>query len=321
MSAPEATAPAKFIVLGEHAAVYGQPAIAAPVSSLRAYATVSPNALALRGLHIAADDLNQLLPVQIDSDDVQSSLELVARLILRQLRLPPPDLTIHLHSDIPPASGLGSGAAVATAVARALLAALGAEMPLAVLNEIIFQGEAIYHGTPSGIDNTVIVYEQALYFIKDRPVERLTIGGRLDFMIADTGISASTKIAVGDVRRLVDADPNAVNPVLERIGEIVVRGRDAIERGDRTTLGALMNANQAELQHLTVSSPELDHLIDAALAAGAAGAKLSGGGRGGNMIALVREETAQAVTAALTRAGAVRVFSTSLHPTTIMSVP
>ncbi|MEZ4637398.1 MAG: hypothetical protein R2856_20990 [Caldilineaceae bacterium] len=98
----------------------------------------------------------------------------------------------------------------------------------------------------------------------------------------------------------------------DEIGEIVHAARRAIEDGDIAQIGPLMDANQRVLAQIGVSCDALDHLIHAARGAGAAGAKLSGGGRGGNLIAAVDENTAAAVADALTAAGAKRVIVTEV---------
>lgn len=304
----EASAPAKAILLGEHAVVYGYPAIAVPVSGLRAYAKVQLNH---SGLRIASGDLD--IPVNVDTEDVDHALALTARLVLKALKAAPPQATITIRSDIPIASGLGSGAAVSTALARALCAAVGQTLDDETLNGIIYEVEKIHHGTPSGIDNTVIVYERPVYFQRGQPIEMLTIGQPLTLLIGDTGKSASTKEAVAGVRALYERDSAGIQPVLDEIGNMVQKARIAIERGDLNTVSALMTRNHALLGRLTVSSPELDMLVNAANAAGALGAKLSGGGRGGNMIALVTATTRETVETALRVAGAVRVYTTEVR--------
>ncbi|MFN8529618.1 MAG: mevalonate kinase [Anaerolineae bacterium] len=312
MSQPifQATAAAKIILFGEHAVVYGCPAIAVPISTLRATASVLAGDHS--GLHIAAEDLSQVMPVNVETDQVDNALALTARLVLRKFHLPPPDVTIAIQSQIPMASGLGSGAAVSTALARALCGALHVSLDAATLNGIIYEVEKVHHGTPSGIDNTVIVYEQPVYYVREQPIETFSIGRPLHMLVGDTGKGALTKIAVGAVRDLYEESPERVLPILEEIRQLVVSARKAIEQGNETLIGELMNRNHAYLRELTVSSPELDQLVDAARSAGALGAKLSGGGRGGNMIALVKEENRHTVEAALREAGAVRVLGTTL---------
>ncbi len=302
-----ASAPAKTILVGEHAVVYGQPAIAIPVADLRAFAEVTPGN---GGLRITAADLD--LPVNLDSEQVDHALALTARLVLKELGAPPPDVTINIRSDIPISSGLGSGAAVSTALARALCTVLEREIEDADLNALIYEVEKIHHGTPSGIDNTVIVYERPVYFVRDQPLETLTIGAPFTLLIGDTGKGASTRTAVAGVRALYERDPQRVQPLLDQIGKLVRQARSAVECGDTVALGDLMRHNHDVLRDLTVSSPELDVLVAAAIEAGALGAKLSGGGRGGNMIALVNASTQRQVEAALLAAGAVHVYTTEV---------
>ena len=131
-------------------------------------------------------------------------------------------------------------------------------------------------------------------------------------VIGDTGISAPTKESVADVRHLWMNDKARWESVFDKIGEISFTARRAIEAGKSELLGELMSENHALLQKLTVSSPELDRFVEAARDAGATGAKLSGGGRGGNMIALVEPAGSEAVASALISAGAKRTLSTTV---------
>lgn len=310
MTDPIYSAPAKIILFGEHAAVYGQPAIAAPVSALRATATVTSQPGG--GLHIVAADMETTLPVDLEREDVDHALAVAARLTLKRLGCLAPDAIITVRSAIPIASGLGSGAAVTTALVRAVAGATGSLLPVDAVNEIVYEVEKIFHGTPSGIDNTVIAYEQPIWFVRGQTIERLTIAKPFTLLIADTGIQASTRVAVGDVRVLVESDGSRWQPVLNEIGAISSAAHTALQTGTITALGDLMLRNHALLRQLTVSSSELDGLVEAAVGAGAYGAKLSGGGRGGNMIVLTDDTTRAAVEAALYKAGAARVFSTRI---------
>jgi mevalonate kinase len=158
------SAAGKIILLGEHAVVYGKPAIAVPLSVLRANAQITsstPNS----GLKITAVDLNnQEFVVDAYSAQSQEPLVVATRLFLNELNCSPPDAHIILHSDIPLASGMGSGAAITTALFRALTDLVGKPLPDVRMNDLVYEIEKIYHGTPSGIDNTVIVFEQPIYF-------------------------------------------------------------------------------------------------------------------------------------------------------------
>lgn len=314
-----ARAPGKIILFGEHAVVHGQPAIAAPLRAVQASAEAQPAAHG-SGLTIHVPATGQTLAVPSITEALDSPLyEAVvypAQLALEALHADLPDLTLTVRSSIPIASGLGSGAALAAAIIRALASALGASLNNDVLNSLVYEAEKRHHGTPSGIDNTVIVYEQAVYFVRGMPPERLRVTAPLTLLVADTGYSSPTHLTVADVRALFDAEPERVGAAFERIGRITQRARAALEGGRPDALGPLMNENHTLLCELTVSSDELDRLCDAARDAGATGAKLSGGGRGGSMIALVDGASVPRVAQALLGAGAVSVFPTTIQPTT-----
>ncbi len=305
------SAPAKIILFGEHAVVYGQPAIAVPFGTLKAQAEATP-APSGTGLTIIAHDVGRVLHVYPGDESPDNALTFAAQLTLRALGVPPPDLTVEVRSSIPIGSGFGSGAAVTAALCRALSGALGKLLEGEKLNALVFEVEKMHHGTPSGIDNTVIVTNRPVYFVRDQPLELFTVGCPMHFLVANSGVSALTREAVGDVRSLVEREPEFYNGILAEIGSVVQAARGAIEAGDLVATGQHMAANHALLQRLTVSSALLDKLAQEAQEAGALGAKLSGGGRGGNLIALVEPGTADKVSAALRKAGAVKIWPVTL---------
>jgi mevalonate kinase len=234
------------------------------------------------------------------------------RLTFRWLDLPEPEWRIDVSSSIPIASGLGSGAAVSVAIVRALVAAAGRDVSAAVASEIAFEVEKLHHGTPSGVDNTVVAFGQPVYFVRGRPPLPFDLGQPFLLAIGDTGIASPTKVAVGDVRARWEAETERYGRLFDRVGRIVDEARDVIAAGEPEALGPLMDANHELLQEIGVSCPELDRLVLAARQAGAGGAKLCGGGRGGNMLALVTQDTAEAVAHALRAGGAVRVIVTEI---------
>jgi mevalonate kinase len=312
MPAFTAAAPGKIILFGEHAVVYGQPAIAVPVNQVKARVVVEP---ALRGVpgavHILAGDVH--LDSCLDDLPLAHPLAAALRLVLAELRIDHcPACTVRIASTIPVASGLGSGAAVSVALLRAFSAFLGKPLSDEQVSALAFEVEKIHHGTPSGIDNTVITIAMPVYFIKGQSIQRFTVPEPFTLVIGDTGIFSPTSVAVGDVRRLWQADPARFQDYFEEIGRLVDQARLFIETSQLEELGKCMQANHDLLQQLTVSCTALDQLVDAALQAGAWGAKLSGGGRGGNMIALVSPEQAEPVAEALHSAGAVRTIITQV---------
>jgi len=305
-------APAKIILCGEHAVVYGQPALAVPFGALTADVTASAG-IPGSGLAIIAHDINQSIRL---APEERNGLAYAAQLILRELDKPIPDMILEVRSSIPIGGGLGSGAAVTAALMRELAAWFGHTFSAETLNSLVYQVETIYHGTPSGIDNTVIVYERPVYFVRGTAPITLSIQTALTLLVADSGLSGSTREAVADVHRQFDADPAHIQSMLTQIGKLVDMVRTGLEHGDMsvTDLGQLLNDNHAILRELGVSSPELEQLVSAARNAGALGAKLSGGGRGGNIIALVTSTTAEHVANALQRAGAAHIWQTELEP-------
>ena len=302
----QATAPGKVILFGEHAVVYGQPALAVPVRQVHASATVTPGG---DSFWIDATDLGRSYRLEEASpgDPLRRAAELVAeRAGLARL----PAARLSLRSTIPIASGLGSGAAVATAAVRALAQLVGLALDAAEVSALVFETEKLLHGTPSGIDNTVVAFDQPVYFVKGQAPLPVRVARPFQLLIADTGRPSPTKITVAEVRAAYDREPERYERLFVVAGQIAQQARRLIEAGEPDALGPLMTNNHLLLQTLGVSSPELDRLVAAAGQAGALGAKLSGGGRGGNMLALVTPESKAGVEAALREAGAVRVIHT-----------
>lgn len=336
-----ASAPGKIILFGEHAVVYGRPALAVPVMQVHADARIdfvaekrrdetdsTTNSVANSRMEMDSSGGNWADAVLVDAPDI-GLFSPLSQLLTEQPPHPlaavissvfqllgvlrPPALKITITSTIPVASGLGSGAAVSVATIRALSSALGRPLSDAQVNELAYEIEKLHHGTPSGIDNTVITYAKPVYFVRGETIQTFRAGFPFTVVIADTGIAAPTKESVGDLRKFWQADQSRWEMVFDRVAEIVQAARKAIESGKWKELGPLMDANHALLQEMTVSCPELDRLVLAAKTAGALGAKLSGGGRGGNMIALVNVSDAESVASALKAAGARNTIITTIQ--------
>jgi len=304
-----ASAPGKIILFGEHAVVYGHPALAVPVTQVQATATVAQSSR--RGVWIEAPNIE--LSSELSDLAPDHPLGAAIRSVFSTLGIDrPPACTVYIQSTIPVAAGLGSGAAVSVAVLRALSSFLDRPLPEDQVNQMAFEIEKLHHGSPSGIDNTVVTFARPVYFVKGRSIETFRVAVPFTIVIGDTGVSSPTKAVVEDVRKAWKAEPDQFEKMFASIDRIVKRARRTIESGEGTALGPLMNKNHAILQQLTVSSPELDRLVSAARSAGAEGAKLSGGGRGGNMIALVQPERTEKVSQALYQAGAKRVLITTV---------
>ncbi len=314
----KSSAPGKIILLGEHAVVYSRPAIAVPVTCVQATASAEA-APPGSGCTLHAADLGRTIRLATAASDDPLAAAVRGVLTLPQVcnlregeQATEPDVTLSIHSTIPLAGGMGSGAAVSAALVRALAMHLGCPLDDATVSALVFEVEKLHHGTPSGIDNTVVVYARPVYFVRGQPAQTFHAAKPFHIVIGDTGLASPTRIAVGDVRAAWQADPPRYEAIFHHIGQLAQAARLAIEGGQLDRLGALMNDNHALLQELGVSCAELDTLVDAARQAGALGAKLSGGGRGGNMIALVTPKSKQKVEQALAQAGARNVIATEI---------
>jgi mevalonate kinase len=190
---------------------------------------------------------------------------------------------------------------------------LGHQLEPAELASIVYETEKIHHGTPSGIDNTVVAFGQPVFYRQGKPIEVFAVQNPINLIVADTGVPSLTKESVADVRRQWRRDRSTYERLFAQIGKLVVRARHAIESGEISMLGSLMDQNQTLLRHLKVSSPQIETLISAGKGAGAPGAKLSGGGRGGNVIFLVLPAKAERIKDALMQAGAKSAFITKVE--------
>jgi mevalonate kinase len=318
MPAITKTAPGKAILAGEHAVVYGQPAIAVPVEEVRARAIVRAAPGRSAGevrLQAPAIGLEAKLADLAEDQPLAAAL----RSVFHELEIEhPPAFDLRVTSTIPVAAGLGSGAAVSVAVIRATAEFLGRRLADEQISRLAYEVEKLHHGTPSGIDNTVIAYCQPVYFIRRTTgnlIEFISTGRPITLVIGDTGIPSPTSVTVGEVRRGWQVRPQYYERMFAAVGALVRRARGAIEGGEVSELGELLNENQALLEEIGVSSPEIDCLVGAARQAGALGAKLSGGGRGGNMIALAEPDQAERIREALREAGAWQTWISHLRAT------
>jgi mevalonate kinase len=308
MPSTTAAAPGKIILFGEHAAVYGRPAVAVPLKEVQARAVVKPEPRFPAGqIRLAAPDIN--LESLLEDLPQDNPLGAAVHQVMDAFKLGrAPACSIRITSTIPIASGLGSGAAVSVAVIRAFSSFLGRPLSDDQVCALAFEVEKLHHGTPSGIDNAVITYAKPIYFVKDRLPELFSIPRPFTLVIGDTGIPSPTAISVGDVRKAWKVNKDYYEALFDSAGAIADSARQMLSIGMTEALGPLLDANHGILKKMGMSSAELDALVDAARKAGASGAKLSGGGRGGNMIALSSPEAAPAVAKALEKAGAKRTL-------------
>lgn len=299
----------KVILLGEHAVVHGAPAIALPALQLEVEAVAHERSGASR-LHSQVYDggLN----------DAPASLQPVVTAVRAALAWAGEEhlaVALTIVSDVPVARGLGSSAAVSAATIEAVIRMAGQELAdPAARHDLIQTAERVAHGTPSGIDARTVVSGSPLWYQQGR-FDEIAASSPFAFVVADTGKPSGTRDAVAAVHAQRAADRRRVDRIVDGLGALVTGARNDLLGGDRVALGSRMSEAHALLRQLDVSSPDLDRLADAALIAGALGAKLTGGGRGGCLIALATDaDSARDLAASLMRAGAAAAWTTNLEP-------
>ncbi len=308
------SAPAKIILAGEHAVVYGQPAIALPVPRFRAEARVyelDEGPTRIRA-SFPAGEARAELDLELGGAEDEEALGAAVRAALRYAgRTERTPWRIELESSVPTGRGLGSSAAVSVAVVRAIGGAAEQDWDDETVADLAMAGERQAHGRPSGIDPTVVAFGRPIRFQAGRG-QPLEVGRPLRFLVADSGRPAATAEMVDRVARQREERPGVYADWMKRIAELVDDAVTAIARGNPSRLGRLMDRNHLLLQGMRVSGPELDGLVAAARGAGALGAKLSGSGGGGAVICLVDADREAEVQAALIGAGARDCFGIEL---------
>ncbi|MEC5425816.1 mevalonate kinase [Virgibacillus sp. C22-A2] len=274
----------KLILIGEHAVVHGQPAIAIPFPL------------------VGVESVIEYVPgsVKIDStfyhgplEHAPAALEGIVSCIkgtLEHLQLPCSDLLIRIKSSIPPGKGLGSSASVAISIIRSLFAYSNDHYSEEELLKLANIAETFAHGAPSGIDTMTITSESPVWYEKEHLIDFINLSDDFHFVVADSGRIGDTRLAVESVAGLLKSAPRRIQKKLDRIGELTYLAKHALEKKGKHILGQMLNEAQKELEALGVSDAGLDRLIHFARKEGALGAKLTGGGNGGCIIALAQNE-------------------------------
>jgi len=305
-----ASAPAKIILLGEHFVVYGEPAIVLAIDK-RAYARIEERDD--NRLYMHSTDLNlsgyfengNFRVEQGDLKEARMKFEPVKYAVgkVMEKRGEHVGLNVEINSTVPVGAGLGSSAAVIAASTLATGAVLDVKLAKEDILRIAYEAEKILHGTPSGVDPAISTMGGTMLFQMDTGFKPLEVKTGIPLIIGDTGVERSTRVQVEKVRDLVDKFPRVTEPIMKTAREIALRAIDALKENDLETLGSLMNINHALLCGIGVSDESLEWLINAARKTGALGAKLTGAGGGGCMIALAREEKLEQVSEAIQMAG------------------
>ena len=207
-------------------------------------------------------------------------------------------LEITFSGDLIAASGVGASAAQATSLARAINDSFNLMLDDEKINEAAYEGEKAYHGTPSGIDNTASTYGGLIWFVKNlnggkNIMEVLQSPKKMPLVIANSGITASTTEVVADVRSLKEANLEKFEKIFSDYKDLSIKAKKALLESDDVSIGNLMNQNHKLLQEITVSGEINDKLVEIALNNGALGAKMTGTGRGGLVIALAKNDEVQ----------------------------
>ena len=287
----------KIILLGEHAVVYGRPAIALPIP-------LAVEAAIRKG----GDGINVVIPrwgVEQKVRVTNPGFTGIIAQMLEQLGLDKENMTIEVFPHIPRAMGLGGSSALAVAIIRAIDHAYKLGLNDGRINELAFECEKAAHGTPSGVDNTVATYGSPLYYQRrdEQPLfSTVKLGQPLELVIGMTGKESLTADTVAKVRASWQQYPERYETIFDQIGHLTMSASDAVKSGQLNELGELMNLCHGYLNALQLSTPELEEMIHVARQNGAVGAKLTGGGGGGSMIALCPDSSAP-VKAAIEAAG------------------
>ena len=300
---PHGVASGKVILLGEHAVVYGRTALAAPIP-LAVEARVGDAKEGIR-LSIPRWGLEQPMPPR---DGQTGGASGILATLLERLELAERAMTIEVVPHVPPAMGLGGSAALAVAVLRALDAHFGLGLADEDINALAFECEQAAHGRASGVDNTVATYGKPLLYRSGEqsgasPVfEPVAVARPLPLVIGIGSKGSLTADTVAAVRAAWERRPAPYEAVFDQIDALTQAAVEAVREGNLEELGELMNLCQGQLNAIQVSTPELEGMVDIARANGAVGAKLTGGGGGGSIVALA-PEAADRVSDALRAAG------------------
>jgi mevalonate kinase len=301
----------KVIIFGEHFVVHGVPGIVSAIDSTTDAEVIKTEA----GIRIRDGRTGSKGYAE---EKRQQQVESIER-ILAEMGYEPGSvsLEIYLCGTLPGFSGLGASAASSVAIVRAISEELGKGLSDERVNEIAFEAEKAYAGTPSGIDNTASTFGGLLWFKKNmiygsNEIERLKIKKPVEIVIGSTGLVANTKAMVEGVAQRKAREPAKYNPIFKRAGEIASEGKKALLDFDLATVGKLMDESHSLLQEIGVSSKELDYLVDLAKRKGALGAKLTGGGGGGCMVALTPSKKLQETVASAIEGVGFQVLRTKI---------
>ena len=280
----------KIILIGEHAVVYGYPAISLPLLEVEVTCRVVP----------------ATTPWRLFEED---TLSMAVYASLEYLNITDAYIRCQIDSAIPEKRGMGSSAAISIAAIRAVFDYYQEKLPRDVLEILVNRAEMIAHMNPSGLDAKTCLSDQPIRFIKNVGFEELAMDLSAYLVIADTGVYGHTREAI----QVVESKGKEALPFLYALGELTQQAEEAIKARDAVMLGEILTKAHGNLKEIGVSSLEADALVETALHHGALGTKMSGGGLGGCIIALVADyHQAQNLAERLEEKGAVQTWIESL---------
>lgn len=276
----------KTIIFGEHFVVYGVPALASAIGDSTTCIVESEDG---EGYELNDDRPEVAGYKEKKFDEQKTSIKNVLNFM--EVNLDKKALKITLGGSLVCASGVGASAASCVALARAINDEFKLGWDDTQINAAAYEGEKGYHGTPSGIDNTASTFGGLVYFIKNlkggpNTIETIKLKKPFELVIASSGMTANTSVVVADVRKKKDENPEWFKEIIQEYQKVVKDGREVLENMQLERVGRLMDKNHELLQKITVSHDVLDKMVKIARDNGALGAKMTGTGRGGNMIAL-----------------------------------
>lgn len=275
----------KVILFNEHFVVYGIPGIASAIDSIAyAEARKAGEGITIRDERASAEGYAEKKKTQ-QRDSIDRMLKAMG------ISIEEVPLEISLGGNLPGFSGIGASAASSVAIARAIAEELRLDLSDEKINAVAYEAEKAYAGTPSGIDNTAATYGGLIWFEKTPEggpniIEKISIKKPAEIVIGNTGIVADTKAMVAGVAARRKENPEKYDRLWKQAEELAITARRALEDFDLGKVGELMNENHLLLKEIQVSCEELDELVNLARENGALGAKLTGGGGGGCMVAL-----------------------------------
>lgn len=272
----------KIILIGEHSVVYGKKAIAFPFAGVGIHTTVQKKPT----IHIQSKYFSGTLD---EMKQIASMHNLVLLIEVLQKDLALPNFNLSIQSSIPSERGMGSSAAVAVSIVRAIFDWQNLVLDNKTLLKYVDYSEQIAHDNPSGIDAAATSGTQPILFEKGQPFEAFPLNVDAYLLVADTGIKGQTRQAVKDVATLVNQKVQSVQAIIDQLGDLTLEAKTAIIQNQAKRLGQIMTASHHLLQKLTVSNQTLDEAVEIALDNHALGAKLTGGGRGGCLIVLAKD--------------------------------